>query len=48
MKILVAEFKFHGFIAALTKIDIRGAHIDEEVFASMNGVAPEGCEVLWE
>ena len=32
----------------LTKIDICGAHIDEEVFASMKGVAPEGCEVLWQ
>eukprot|EP01043_Picozoa_sp_COSAG02_P003729 COSAG02_NODE_93_length_37477_cov_78.101129_14_plen_93_part_00 len=33
--------------AALTKIDIRGADIDEELFAGLKGVAPEGCEVLW-
>eukprot|EP01043_Picozoa_sp_COSAG02_P042509 COSAG02_NODE_3620_length_6462_cov_20.005501_3_plen_1051_part_00 len=33
--------------AALTKIDICGAYIDEEVFAGLKGVAPEGCEVVW-
>ena len=36
------------FMAALTKIDICGARIDEGVFATLKGVAPEGCEVLWE
>jgi hypothetical protein len=34
--------------ATLTKIDICGARIDEGVFATLKGVAPEGCEVLWE
>ena len=33
--------------ATLTKIDIRGANIDEEVLATLKGVAPEGCEVRW-
>jgi hypothetical protein len=37
----------HEAEAALTKMDIRGAHVDVEVFAGLKGVAHEGCEILW-
>jgi hypothetical protein len=43
----LAEYVRDATAAVLTKIDIRGAYIGEEVFAGLKGVAPEGCEVFW-
>ena len=34
--------------AALARVDIRGADVDEAVLGSLRAAAPEGCEVEWE
>jgi hypothetical protein len=48
LKILKAEFDFSGAIAAVTKVDIRHAAIDEEALDTFKGAVPEGCDVVWE
>jgi hypothetical protein len=35
-------------IAAVTKVDIRDAAIDEEALDTFKGAVPEGCDVVWE
>ena len=47
LKILKAEFDFSGAIAAVTKVDIRHAAIDEEALDTFKGAVPEGCDVVW-
>ena len=34
--------------AAVTKVDIRHAAIDEGVLDTFKGAVPEGCDVVWE
>eukprot|EP01047_Picozoa_sp_COSAG01_P077446 COSAG01_NODE_13954_length_1514_cov_54.648057_1_plen_115_part_10 len=33
--------------AALARVDIRGADVEEAVLETLRAAAPEGCEVVW-
>jgi hypothetical protein len=34
--------------AALARVDMRGADVEEAVLETLRAAAPEGCEVIWE